>query len=72
MAQNPTTWELAKSTSEIYLKHIRHFEAHYGCTADQLEREHVCSWIFYLTRTKKLSPGTVNVAIAALSCRLRR
>jgi integrase/recombinase XerD len=66
MAQHHGARQLSRSTSEMYLKHIRHFEAHFGLAADQLARKHVCSWIFWLMRTKRLSPATVNVAIAAL------
>ena len=69
MAQNRDVGALARSTNEIYRKHVRHFEAHFALSADQLERKHVCSWLFCLMRTKKLSPATVNVAIAALNHR---
>jgi site-specific recombinase XerD len=35
-------------------------------SADQLGAEHVRGWIDWLQRTQRLSPATVNIAIAAL------
>lgn len=58
---------LARSTNEVYLKHVNQFVAHFARSADQLGRKHACSWLFWLRRTRQLSPATVNVAIAALS-----
>lgn len=66
MAQNLESRGLANSSSEVYLKHAQRFVAHFGCSADQLGKEHVRIWLLWLTRTKRLSPATVNIAIAAL------
>lgn len=66
MAQGLEFPGLAKSTNEVYLTHIQQFVAHFGRSADQLGRQHVCGWLFWLRRTKRRSPATVNVAIAAL------
>lgn len=57
---------LAQSTREVYLMHARQFMAHFGRSAEHLGREHVRSWLFWLKRTRRRSPATVNVAIAAL------
>jgi integrase/recombinase XerD len=57
---------VAKSTLEIYERYARQFVEHYGCSADQLGREQVRNWLSWLSETKRLSPGAVNIAIVAL------
>lgn len=66
MAQDTEVRSLAKRTSEAYRQHAQQFVAHFGRSVDQLGREHVQSWLFWLLRTKRLSPLSVNVAMAAL------
>jgi integrase/recombinase XerD len=66
MAQDTKVRGLAKRTSEAYRQHAQQFMAHFGRSADQLGREHVQSWLFWLLRKKRLSPVSVNVAMAAL------
>jgi integrase/recombinase XerD len=66
MAQGLEFPGLAKSTNDVYRMHVQQFFAHFGRSADKLGRPHVCAWLFWLSRTKRRKPATVNVAIAAL------
>lgn len=66
MGQHSDASVLAQSTLDVYAKHARLFMAHFARDADELGRQHVRSWLFWLLRTKRQSPATVNVAIAAL------
>jgi integrase/recombinase XerD len=56
----------ALNTRETYLRYARDFVAHCGRSADRLGHSDVQQWLLWLLKTKKLDPGTVNVAIAAL------
>jgi site-specific recombinase XerD len=66
MAQDLALRGLAKRTHDSYLHYARMFVAHFGRSADQLGIEDVRVWILWLLKERKLSPATVNVAIAAL------
>lgn len=66
MAQGLEFPGLAKSTGDVYRMHVQQFLTHFGRSADELGRQHVCAWLFWLSRTKRRRPATVNVAISAL------
>jgi len=57
---------IAETTVEVYVDYARSFVAHFGRSADELGTEHVRGWLLWLLKERRLSPATVNVAIAAL------
>ncbi|WP_027233621.1 tyrosine-type recombinase/integrase [Leisingera caerulea] len=57
---------LALNTQLSYLQQVSLFARHFGKPPDLLGREDVRTYQIYLTNEKKLTPGSIHIAIAAL------
>jgi integrase/recombinase XerD len=56
----------AENTQLSYLQQVSRYARHFKRSPDQLGPEEVRAYQVYLTKTRKLAPGTVSIATAAL------
>lgn len=66
MSEDMKLRNLALNTRRSYLQQVSLFARHFGRSPDLLGREDVRTYQVYLTNEKKLSPGSIHTAIAAL------
>ena len=57
---------LSKHTRENYVRAVRKMAEHYARSPDLLTEEEVRQYFLYLKHEKKVAPGTLGVAIAAV------
>jgi integrase/recombinase XerD len=57
---------VADSTRRAYLSNARYFVEHYMRSPRELGAEDVRAWLLHLLTVKKLSPASVNLALASL------
>jgi integrase/recombinase XerD len=57
---------LALNTQDSYLRQVSQFARHFRKSPDLLGQEEIRSYQVYLTQEKKLTPGSVTIAVSAL------
>jgi len=66
MSEDMQVRNLALNTQLSYLQQVSLFARYFGKSPDLLGREDIRSYQVYLTNEKKLAPGSIDTAIAAL------
>ena len=66
MSEDMQVRNLALNTQLSYLQQVSLFARYFGKSPDLLGREDIRTYQVYLTNEKKLSPGSIHTAIAAL------
>ena len=66
MSEDMQVRNLALNTQLSYLQQVSLFARHFGKPPDLLGREDIRTYQVFLTNEKKLSPGSIHTAIAAL------
>jgi len=66
MSEDMQVRNFALNTQLSYLQQVSLFARHFGKSPDLLGREDIRTYQVYLTNEKKLSPGSIHTAIAAL------
>lgn len=66
MSEDMQVRNFALNTQLSYLQQVSLFARHFGKSPDLLGREDIRTYQVYLTNEKKLSPGSIHPAIAAL------
>ena len=66
MSEDMQVRNLALNTQLSYLQQVSLFARYFGKSPNLLEREDIRTYQVYLTNEKKLSPGSIHTAIAAL------
>lgn len=66
MSEDMEVRNLALNAQLSYLQQVSLFARHFGKSPDLLGREDIRTYQVYLTNEKKLSPGSIHTAIAAL------
>ncbi|MBI1220741.1 MAG: tyrosine-type recombinase/integrase [Rhodobacteraceae bacterium] len=66
MSEDMQVRNLARNTRLSYLQQVSLFARHFGKAPDLLGREDIRTYQVYLTNEKKLAPGSIHIAIAAL------
>src|SRR5215469_461666 len=57
---------LSSHTQASYLRQVSQFARYFGKSPDLLRPEDIRTYQIYLTNEKKLAPGSIHIAIAAL------
>jgi integrase/recombinase XerD len=57
---------LSPLTQDSYVRQVSLFARHFGKSPDQLSHDDIRTYQIYLTNEKKLSPGSILVAVAAI------
>ena len=57
---------LSSHTQASYLRQVSQFARYFGKSPDLLGPEEIRTYQVYLTKEKKLAPGSIHIAIAAL------
>ena len=57
---------LSERTIEIYLKCVENFVRHYGKSADQMDRNGIRDYVYYLLKEKNASQATISQHYSAL------
>lgn len=66
MSEDMQVRNFALNTQLSYLQQVSLFARHFGKSPDLLGREDIRTYQVYLANEKKLSPGSIHTAIAAL------
>lgn len=66
MTEDMQVRNLALSTQIAYVRQVSLFARHFGKSPEQLGPEQIRAYQVYLTQEKKLAPGSVLIAVAAL------
>ena len=66
MTEDMQVRNLALNTQTSYLQQVSLFARHFERSPEQLGPEHIRDYQVYLTNEKKLAPGSVLIAVAAL------
>jgi site-specific recombinase XerD len=66
MTEDMQVRNLALNTQTSYVQQVSLFARHFDKSPEQLGPEHIRSYQVYLTNEKKLAPGSVLIAVAAL------
>src|SRR5207249_5267537 len=66
MIEDMQVRNLSPHTQSTYVLQVSLFARHFGKTPDQLGPEDIRSYQVYLTNEKKLAPGSILIAVAAL------
>ena len=66
MTEDMQVRNLALNTQTFYLQQVSLFARHFEKSPELLGPEHIRDYQVYLTTEKKLSPGSVLIAVAAL------
>src|SRR5256712_12658138 len=66
MTEDMQVRNLALNTQTSYLQQVSLFARHFDKSPEQLGPEHIRDYQVYLTNEKKLAPGSVLIAVAAL------
>src|SRR6266542_2102275 len=66
MIEDMQVRNLSPDTQSTYVLQVSLFALHFGKTPDQLGPEDIRSYQVYLTNEKKLAPGSILIAVAAL------
>jgi integrase/recombinase XerD len=66
MIEDMQVRNLSPDTQSTYVLQVSLFARHFGKTPDQLGPEDIRSYQVYLTKEKKLAPGSILIAVAAL------
>src|SRR6266542_2419892 len=66
MIEDMQVRNLSPDTQSTYVLQVSLFARHFGKTPDQLGPEDIRSYQVYLTNEKKLAPGSILIAVAAL------
>ena len=66
MSEDMQVRNLALNTQLSYLQQVSLFARHFGKSPDLLGRDDIRTYQVFLTNKKKLSPGSIHTAIAAL------
>jgi hypothetical protein len=57
---------LSPHTQKSYLEQVSRFARHFGKSPEALGPEEIRAYQVYLTNEKKLAPGSIVIAVAAL------
>ena len=66
MIEDMRVRNLALNTQRVYLEQVSRFARHFNKSPEQLGPEEIRAYQIYLINERKLDPGSVLVAIAAL------
>src|SRR5438552_9607686 len=66
MIEDMQVRNLSPHTQSTYVLQVSLFARHFGKTPDQRGPEDIRSYQVYLTNEKKLAPGSILIAVAAL------
>jgi site-specific recombinase XerD len=66
MTEDMQVRNLALNTQTSYVQQVSLFARHFNKSPEQLGPEEIRSYQIYLTKEKKLTPGSVLIAVAAL------
>src|SRR6266496_6836503 len=66
MTEDMQVRNLALNTQTCYVQQVSLFARHFGKSPEQLGPEDIRTYQVYLTNEKKLAPGSVLIAVAAL------
>lgn len=66
MLQDMAVRNLAQNTQLSYLQQVSSFAKYFGCSPEHLGPEDIRTYQVYLVQTRKLSPGSLSTATAAL------
>ncbi len=57
---------LSPKTQSVYLFAVQQFATHYAKSPDQISEEELRDYFLYLINEKRVSPGTVSIALSAI------
>src|SRR5918911_3954844 len=57
---------LSPKTQSVYLFAVQQFATHYGKSLDLITEEELRNYFLYLINQKRVSPGTVSIALSAI------
>ena len=57
---------LSPKTQAVYLFAVQQFATHYGKSPDQITEDELRNYFLYLINEKRVSPGTVSIALSAI------
>jgi site-specific recombinase XerD len=66
MTEDMQVRNLSPNTQDSYVRQVAQFARHFGMSPEKLNPEDIRSYQVYLTNVKKLAPGSILVAVAAL------
>ena len=66
MSEDMQVRNLSPNTQESYVRQVAQFARHFGKSPEELAPEDIRSYQVYLTNEKKLAPGSILIAVAAL------
>ena len=66
MLEDMQVRNLARNTQESYLRQVAQFARHFRQSPDALGPEEIRTYQVYLTTERKLAPGSILIAVAAL------
>lgn len=66
MTEDMQVRNLSPHTQASYLQQVSLFARHFGKSPGALGPEHIRAYQLYLTNEKKLAPGSIHIAVAAL------
>ena len=66
MTEDMQVRNLSPHTQASYLQQVSLFALHFGKPPGALGPEHIRAYQLYLTNEKKLAPGSIHIAVAAL------
>jgi len=66
MIEDMQVRNLALNTQNSYLQQVSCFARHFGKSPTELREEEIRAYQVYLTNEKKLAPGSIHTAVAAL------
>ena len=66
MLEDMQVRNLALNTQESYLQQVTQFARHFGRSPKTLGPEEIRAYQVYLTNERKLAPGSILIAVAAL------
>src|SRR6201981_4165147 len=66
MTEDMQVRNLSPHTQASYLQQVSLFARHFGKSPDALGQEHIRAYQVYFTNQKKLAPGSIHIAVAAL------
>jgi integrase/recombinase XerD len=66
MTEDMQVRNLSPHTQASYLQQVSLFARHFGKSPGELDPEHIREYQVYLTNEKRLAPGSIHLAIAAL------
>jgi len=59
-------WGLSSRTQEMYVLAVRQLPKHYRKSPDQISEEELRQYFLYLSKVKKVSPSTFQIALSAI------